>query len=120
MHRFSSLYYIKMRSQMVKAGGNVKIKNVELIDLLSISILMEEEWQHEEIKLLSDFILCKIANSCKIEHVVGGDREYVRFELLQNIYHLEFEWYGQSIWIESSESTSESIKDLYKIIAKNI
>ena len=64
-------------------------------------ITFSQAWQHEQTAELSQQIFSMLDNLQVIEQVEGADRQYFRFEWYQHMFILQFECYGQSVWIEA-------------------
>ena len=97
-----------------------KIKSIEHVNN-QIIIVFANEWFQDDIQLLSQSVLSKIAEYQIREHILGADREYFRFAWQSNEFLLNFEYYSQSCWIDAHEPESHpKILTLFKQIKANV
>lgn len=80
-----------------------KIKNtiLENNNLLLISFM--QEWDQDDIKLLSQCIFRHLPDHKLKEHIQGADREHFRFTFNEEYLVLQFESYSESCWIEPED-----------------
>ncbi len=98
----------------------MKIKEFILLDGCSIAIQFDQAWFEEHISFLIKLILDNIADAQIVERILGADREYVRFNWLNNQFILHFESYSQSSWIEDESLDNIKIIELFhQINAQN-
>ncbi|TKB45578.1 DUF3630 family protein [Thalassotalea mangrovi] len=80
-----------------------------------ILIRFNQEWQLDDIEHLIVLVMDKIAGAQVLEHVIGADREYLRFTCNGLYFLLQFESYSNSCWIEAEDEFSQpGISALYR------
>ncbi|TLU64605.1 DUF3630 family protein [Thalassotalea litorea] len=78
-------------------------------------------WGQEDIKQLLPLVLDKIADHQILEHVIGADREYLRFSYRGLYFMLQFESYSNACWIEAEDQFSQpGISTLYRQLLDSI
>ncbi|MDG1753263.1 MAG: DUF3630 family protein [Thalassotalea sp.] len=70
---------------------------------ISIIISCDLDWSQDELPLMINQYFQQYPNLKKIEWSQGADLEAVRFKWQHHDFSLNFECYGQSIWLECPE-----------------
>lgn len=84
-----------------------------------ISVLFDQAWFQEEIIILRQLLLSKIAGHQVKETILGADRENTRFCWSGAEFILNFDCYSQSCWIGAHDEISLlKIPPLYELLAK--
>lgn len=84
----------------------LKTATLENNNLLLISFT--QEWDQDDINLLSQCIFKHLAEHQIKEHIQGADREYFRFTFNGEYLVLQFESYSESCWIEPEDQIDSS------------
>jgi len=97
-----------------------KIKSVQYMNN-QIVITFINEWFQDDIHSLSQAILSSITEHQIKEHILGADRENIRFACQSNEFLLNFEYYSQSCWIDAHDPESQTnIFTLYRQLEANV
>ncbi|MEW6989701.1 DUF3630 family protein [Colwelliaceae bacterium 6441] len=75
----------------------------------SIILTYKMDWFQEELPEIIEHFFLQFPMLNKIERIQGADLEVVRIKWQGHDYCLNFECYGQSIWLESPEENSTAL-----------
>jgi hypothetical protein len=73
-----------------------------------ISIVGAQQWHDDDIPEITNHLLNLLENADLIERCDGADSALYRFCWQQHRWLLHFDYYSQSIWLESESALSSS------------
>lgn len=93
----------------------IKTSTLDNNNLLLISFM--QDWEQDDINLLSECIFNRLPDHKIKEHIQGADREYFRFTFNGEYLVLQFESYSESCWIEPEDQIgSKSLTLIHKLL----
>lgn len=88
--------------------------SIDFIDNTIITCTFDLDWHQEDIASLKKSLITAIGEVTEIEHIVGADRENIRFVWQTHYFTLNFECVSHSCWIEGDDLAGiENIGQLY-------
>lgn len=81
----------------------VNINKCQLTDDALVLINFNTDWQQDDISDLAKIIFTLLPEHRVIEHIIGADREYYRFNYDNEYLVLHFESYSNSCWLEAED-----------------
>ncbi|MEW6983863.1 DUF3630 family protein [Colwelliaceae bacterium 6471] len=93
------------------------IISIDFIDNAIITCTFELDWHQDDIASLKNSLINVIGEVTEVEHIIGADRENIRFVWQGHYFILNFECVSQSCWIEGDDLAGiENIDQLYSSI----
>lgn len=89
------------------------------ITTTSITIVCNLDWSQDDLPLMVEHYFQQTPCLEKVDWSHGADLEAVRFKLQGHDFSLNFECYGQSIWLECPEyNGADLLSDFYQYTNK--
>lgn len=99
---------------MISYNKLPSIISIDLIDDAIITCAFDFDWYQEDIASLKSLLINAIGEVTEVEHIIGADRENIRFVWQTHYFTLNFECVSQSCWIEGDDLAGiENIGQLY-------